>query len=159
MKFVMYSGAFSINSLGDTKSLFTMLAKEIFNLGHEIAGIGRGLLKCNEKKYCYSSSNRKFKGFLIHLRIKILRTFFKFPSNDIGIKEFNHYANFVADKKQCVEISCNSEFISINLVGIYLFLVEKVRTKCKAIYKPNKSKSTRSTSLKKEFYFAGTQRL
>jgi len=91
MKFIVYSGSYSINSLGATKSLCSELVRHIDRLGYDIVWVGRGEFENSGSVICLSLSKSRVGEFLIRIKNKLLRTFFRMSPNDISINEFLTY--------------------------------------------------------------------
>ncbi|MCF8057796.1 MAG: glycosyltransferase family 4 protein [Bacteriovoracaceae bacterium] len=129
MRFVIYSGSYSINSLGATKSLCTKLVKEIRDLGYGVTWVGRGHLEDSEGVELFSLSKSKVSELIIRLKNKALRTFFGYKPNDISINEFLKYDRLVAAKLESGEIHVNEDTCFIGLGGMSLFSFQAVKRK------------------------------
>ena len=126
MNFIIYSGSYNVNMLGATKSIDTMLVKNLEKLGYDVAWVGRGKVETSICKYYNIGHSKKFE-FIMRIYNKLKRMIFKITPNEQALEEFIFYDTKLANSIKNGTIKVDSNTIMIGRNGMSLFSFKEVK--------------------------------
>jgi len=126
INFLIYSGSYNVNTLGATKSIDTMLVKNIRKMDYEVLWVGRGKISSSIYQYI-NIGNGDILELLIRIFQKIQRVFFKISPSSQTLNEFIYYDKRLANKIKKGEIKIDASTVFIGRNGMSLLSLLEIK--------------------------------